>query len=140
MYALRQTLLAFGLLAALFAPAAQAQQRPRFGQASMPMHGPQFGGSQAQEFGHSAFPQMPQRRNDEDDHAPPMSDSVRRAQQLSGGRVIGTDKVQSDGRQINRVKIIDNEGRVRYIDDDRQLPRRDADAPRQAPQSFPPSP
>ncbi|MFT4269455.1 MAG: hypothetical protein QM578_00435 [Pantoea sp.] len=132
MCALRQTLLVFGLLAALVAPAAQAQQRPTFGQT---IGGAQFG-ARPQPFGQTTFPQARQ-QDDDDDRTPSMSDSVRRAQQLSGGRVIGTDKVQSNGRQINRVKIIDSEGRVRYIDDDRQLPQRDADPRRQSAQSFP---
>ncbi len=138
MCAFRQPLLAFGLTAALLAPAAQAQQRPHFGQAprAIPTRdGAQFGQPQ---FGHPAFPQAPQHQ-DNNDNAPPMSDSVRRAQQLSGGRVIGTERVQADGHAINRVKVVDGDGRVRYIDDNRQMPHRDG-APQQYPQNAPQTP
>lgn len=144
MCALRQSLLAAGLLAALFAPAAQAQQRLHFGQPPGGHGGapPPFGQApQApQQFDHSGFPQQEQHPND-DDYGPSMSESVRRAQQLSGGRVIGTERVQSDGRAINRVKVIDGDGRVRYIDDNRRMPGRSGDA-RQYPysQNFPLTP
>ncbi len=52
-----------------------------------------------------------------------LSDSVRRAQRESGGQILGAERVQYDGREINRVKVLDNSGRVRYMDEDPQ--RRD---------------
>ncbi|MFT3763203.1 MAG: hypothetical protein QM761_11505 [Pseudoxanthomonas sp.] len=55
-----------------------------------------------------------------------MSESVREAQRSSGGRVLGAERMQSDGRDIIRVKVMDDQGRVRYIDNDRQ-PRRGID-------------
>lgn len=66
-----------------------------------------------------------------------LSDSVRRAQRETGGQVLGAERVQFDGREINRVKVMDDRGRVRYMDDDPQrrgnardrdrgLPREDA--------------
>ncbi|MFT3754992.1 MAG: hypothetical protein QM769_03460 [Pseudoxanthomonas sp.] len=47
-----------------------------------------------------------------------MSESVRQAQRSSGGRVLGAERMQSDGRDIIRVKVMDGQGRVRYIDND----------------------
>jgi hypothetical protein len=49
-----------------------------------------------------------------------LSDSVRRAQRETGGQVLGAERVQFDGREINRVKVMDDRGRVRYMDDDPQ--------------------
>ncbi len=46
-----------------------------------------------------------------------MSESVRWAQKTTGGQVLGAERVQSDGRDFNRVKLIDDRGRVRYVDD-----------------------
>ncbi|MBP3975747.1 MULTISPECIES: hypothetical protein [Pseudoxanthomonas] len=46
-----------------------------------------------------------------------MSESVRWAQKTAGGQVLGAERVQSDGRDFNRVKLIDERGRVRYMDD-----------------------
>ena len=52
-----------------------------------------------------------------------LSDSVRRAQRETGGQVLGAERVQFDGREINRVKVMDDRGRVRYMDDDPQPAR-----------------
>ena len=52
-----------------------------------------------------------------------LSDSVRRAQRETGGQVLGAERVQYDGREINRVKVMDDRGRVRYMDDDPQRSR-----------------
>ncbi len=52
-----------------------------------------------------------------------LSDSVRRAQRESGGQILGAERVQFDGRVINRVKVMDDRGRVRYMDDDPQRGR-----------------
>lgn len=46
-----------------------------------------------------------------------MSESVRWAQKTSGGEVLGAERVQSEGRDFNRVKVLDERGRVRYMDD-----------------------
>lgn len=53
------------------------------------------------------------------------ADAVRRAQAESGGRVLGAERVQFDGRDIMRVKVMDQDGRVRYMDSD-AMSRRDA--------------
>lgn len=52
-----------------------------------------------------------------------LSDSVRRAQRETGGQVLGAERVQYDGRVINRIKVMDDRGRVRYMDDDPQRGR-----------------
>ena len=46
-----------------------------------------------------------------------LSDSVRRVQRETGGRILGAERVPYDGRDINRVKYMDERGRVRYMDD-----------------------
>lgn len=47
-----------------------------------------------------------------------LSDSVRRVERDRGGQVLGVERVQSDGRDLNRVKWVDDRGRVRlYMDD-----------------------
>ena len=59
-----------------------------------------------------------------------LSDAVRRVQRETGGQVLGAERVQFDGRDINRVKVLDRYGRVRYMDDDpqrgRELPRKES--------------
>ena len=52
-----------------------------------------------------------------------LSDSVRRAQRETGGQILGAERVQFDGREINRVKVMDDRGRVRYMDEDPQRGR-----------------
>ena len=49
-----------------------------------------------------------------------LSDAVRRVQRETGGQVLGAERVQFDGRDINRIKVLDDRGRVRYMDDDPQ--------------------
>jgi len=67
-----------------------------------------------------------QRRRDDS-----MADSVRRIQRTTRGRVINAERVQSDGRSVNRIKVMDDRGRIRvYMDDPAQrrgAPTRDDD-------------
>ena len=57
-----------------------------------------------------------------------LSDSVRRFERSNrGSRVLSVERMQSDGRDVNRIKAMDDSGRVRvYVDDPqrRQPPRR----------------
>ena len=46
-----------------------------------------------------------------------LSDAVRRVQRTTGGHILGAERVPFDGRDITRVKYIDDRGRVRYMDD-----------------------
>lgn len=52
-----------------------------------------------------------------------LSDAVRRVQRETGGQVLGAERVQFDGRDINRIKVMDDRGRIRYMDDDPQRKR-----------------
>ncbi len=48
-----------------------------------------------------------------------LSDSVRRFERNHrGSRVLSVERMQSDGRDVNRIKAMDDRGRVRvYVDD-----------------------
>lgn len=54
-----------------------------------------------------------------------LSDSVRRVERSTRGQVLSAERMQSDGRDLNRIKIKDDRGRVRvYMDDPLQpMPR-----------------
>ncbi len=53
-----------------------------------------------------------------------MSDSVRRIERSTRGRVLSVERLHSDGRDLNRVKVMDDSGRVRiYVDDPQQRAR-----------------
>ncbi|MGH8075810.1 MAG: PepSY domain-containing protein [Lysobacter sp.] len=53
-----------------------------------------------------------------------LSDAVRRVERATGGEVLSAERVQSDGRDVSRVKVVDASGRVRvYMDDAQQQPR-----------------
>jgi hypothetical protein len=47
-----------------------------------------------------------------------LSDSIRRIERATRGQVLSAERMQSDGRDINRIKVVDDSGRVRvYLDD-----------------------
>ncbi|MDH5835368.1 hypothetical protein [Luteimonas kalidii] len=48
-----------------------------------------------------------------------LSDSVRRFERSNrGSRVLSAERMQADGRDVNRIKAMDDRGRVRiYVDD-----------------------
>ena len=54
-----------------------------------------------------------------------LSDAVRRVERATNGQVLSAERVQFDGRDVNRVKIIDDRGRVRVYWDDPQAQRPD---------------
>ena len=60
-----------------------------------------------------------------------LSDSVRRVARATRGRVLSAEAMQFDGRMVNRIKVLDDSGRVRvYVDDPTQSsprPTRDDD-------------
>ena len=99
----------------------------------------------AQSGGNQPTPEMPSRPE-----APPvrqsqassLSDTVRRVQRETGGQVLGAERVQFDGRDINRVKVMDDRGRVRYMDEDPQRSREPFERGRPPPRepSNPPRP
>ncbi len=53
-----------------------------------------------------------------------LSDSVRRFERNNrGSRVLSVERMQSDGRDVNRIKAMDDSGRVRvYVDDPQRRP------------------
>jgi hypothetical protein len=58
----------------------------------------------------------PQRRNEDG-----LSDSVRRVEQRTRSQVLSAEPVPYDGRNLNRIKVVDERGRVRvYMDDPQQ--------------------
>lgn len=59
----------------------------------------------------------PQRRQDS------MADSIRHVRRANRGHIIAADRMLSNGRQINRIKLVDDRGRVRVIEDDPQRRR-----------------
>ncbi|MFN3703622.1 PepSY domain-containing protein [Thermomonas sp.] len=54
---------------------------------------------------------------DRDDLPPPasLSDAVRRVERNTRGEVLSAERIQFDGRDMHRVKVIDDQGRVRVF-------------------------
>lgn len=47
-----------------------------------------------------------------------LSDSVRRVERDTRGQVLSAERIPFDGRDVNRIKVVDDRGRVRvYMDD-----------------------
>jgi len=105
-------------LAAAGSAGAWAQEPPRGGGADQ---GARAGGG-------GPDPRMQQGGRGED----PLSDSVRRFERSNrGSRVLSAERMQSDGRDVNRIKAMDDRGRVRVYVDDPQRRRPDrAEPPR----------
>lgn len=52
------------------------------------------------------------------DRSDALADSVRRIERSTRGQVLSAERMQSDGRDVNRIKVMDDRGRVRvYMDD-----------------------
>ncbi|WP_343195086.1 hypothetical protein [Lysobacter sp. TY2-98] len=47
-----------------------------------------------------------------------MADSVRRVERQTRGEILSAERVPFDGRDINRIKVLDQTGRVRVITED----------------------
>jgi hypothetical protein len=95
----------------------------------------------------AALPAAAQRR---DERQPPpaeparqqrddtVSDAVRRIERANRGQVLSAERMQYDGRDVTRIKVVDDSGRVRiYMDDPqptseprRPPPQRDDTPPR----------
>ena len=54
-----------------------------------------------------------------------LPESVSRIERETGGRVLSAEKSQRGGREMNRIKVVTPEGRVRVMWDDPQRDRRD---------------
>lgn len=75
----------------------------------------------------------PDRRNEDrqaHDHQRDLSDAVRRIERQHGGQVLSAEPMEFQGRQVNRIKVVDERGRVRVIVDDPHKPRANDDDPR----------
>ena len=62
----------------------------------------------------------PQQGHQRRDDQSALSDAVRRAERATRGQVLSAERVQFDGRDVNRVKVVDDRGRVRVYWDDPQ--------------------
>ena len=100
------TLLALALLAML--PALPAFADPQ-------SNGGGRGGRQQQDQG-----------NNRADHSS-LSDAVRRVERDTRGEVLSAERVQFDGRDMHRVKVVDDQGRVRVFMQDPE--RREGNGP-----------
>lgn len=88
------------------------------------------GGQGGNGKGHRPAPQAtpfigPERGQGRDE----LSDSVRRVERDTQGRVLSAERVPYDGRDVNRIKVVDQNGRVRVIMDDPDKPRPSPPAP-----------
>ncbi len=79
-------------------------------------------GPQSQERGRNQ--ERDDSRDDRKDSRSSLSDAVRRVERDTRGEVLSAERVQYDGRDMHRVKVVDDQGRVRVFMQD---PRRDND-------------
>ncbi|TXH72312.1 MAG: hypothetical protein E6Q88_06430 [Lysobacteraceae bacterium] len=63
-----------------------------------------------------------------------LSDAVRRIERSNRGQVLSAERMQYDGREVNRIKVLDDDGRIRiYMDEapaNQDRPSRDERPPR----------
>ncbi|MGH8106607.1 MAG: PepSY domain-containing protein [Arenimonas sp.] len=65
-----------------------------------------------------------------------LTDSVRKVERQTGGEVLSAEPMQQrDGRQVNRVKVLTNDGRVRVVQVDTQQDRSKKPTPAPRPQN-----
>lgn len=60
------------------------------------------------------------RNNNDDNRRGSLSDAVRRVERDTRGEVLSAERVQYDGRDMHRVKVVDDRGRVRVFMQDPQ--------------------
>lgn len=65
-----------------------------------------------------------ERKHDRREEHRALSDAVRRVERRTGGQVLSAERVPFDGRNVNRVKVVDESGRIRVYMDDPRNPRR----------------
>ena len=81
--------------------------------------------AQAQAQSQGGPPQRDDDRGSRDRRQDPrssLSDAVRRVERDTRGEVLSAERVQYDGRDMHRVKVVDDQGRVRVF---MQEPRHD---------------
>lgn len=77
------------------------------------------------------------REDDRRERRDSLSDAVRRVERDTRGEVLSAERVQFDGRDMHRVKVVDDQGRVRvFMQEPRSEPVRDA--PPRARRPLPP--
>lgn len=91
------------------------------------------GGVAAQQPPRPPPPEAPPRAREGDSDA--LSDAVRRIERANRGQVLSAERMEYDGRPVNRIKVVDDAGRVRiYMDDpgapEAPPPRRQQEPPR----------
>lgn len=47
-----------------------------------------------------------------------LAEAVRRVERATGGQILSAERVPFDGRDMNRIKVVDATGRVRVITED----------------------
>ncbi|HZX80929.1 MAG TPA: hypothetical protein VFE72_08275 [Lysobacter sp.] len=52
-----------------------------------------------------------------------LADDVRRVQRATRGQILSAERVPFDGRDMNRIKVLDETGRVRVITEASERPR-----------------
>lgn len=63
-------------------------------------------------------PRRDEPRRDRNRSQDALSDSIRRIERNTRGQVLSAERVPYDGRSVNRIKVVDDRGRVRiYMDD-----------------------
>ena len=114
------------LLSALVATAGAAAAQGRGHDLGPPAAGPREMGAAG---GRDPMPMGAQRHDRRQDHRE-LSDAVRRVERRTGGQVLSAERVPFDGRDVNRVKVIDSSGRVRvYMDDPQSRGARPSNEP-----------
>ncbi len=58
-----------------------------------------------------------------------LSDAVRRIEREHRGEVLSAERMQFEGREVNRIKVVDDRGRVRVYMDDPHKPQSASDTP-----------
>jgi hypothetical protein len=71
----------------------------------------------------AAAPVLADPDNGEREDKSSLTDSVRRVERQTGGSVLSAEPTQRDGRQVDRVKVLTNDGRVRVVQVDSQQNR-----------------
>jgi hypothetical protein len=84
--------------------------------------GPPHGGQGGQGRGQGPAPATPFIGPERGQGRDELSDSVRRVERDTRGRVLSAERVPYDGRNVNRIKVVDQAGRVRVIMDDPDQP------------------
>ena len=81
-----------------------------------------------------------QQRDDRQESRSSLSDAVRRVERDTRGEVLSAERVQYDGRDMHRVKVVDDQGRVRVFMQDPQRRSDDDGGPRGNRDRRPPPP